>query len=193
MLLKEGTKRLLDFLIIVEHRISSLISSDKIKARHFYLTKRFIDDLCAVNDGGELGKSICEIYPQECELKVEHPGDHATFFNFYITIREGTFIYKLFDKRDSFPFSIVRMPRIESNIPQNVFYLAIKGDFLRISCSTLCLRYFIPNAKQLLVLIKQQDSKRCTTGTSLKMTILAYPENFQHFSISCQDLLNIFS
>ena len=61
LLLKEGTKRLLDYLIIVEHRISSLISSDKIKARHFYLTKRFIDDLCAVNDGGEIGKSICGI------------------------------------------------------------------------------------------------------------------------------------
>ena len=90
----------------MEHRISSLISSDKIKARHFYLTKRFIDDLCAVNDGGGLGKSICEIYPQECELKVEHPGDHATFFNFHITIREGTFIISYLIKETPFLFQL---------------------------------------------------------------------------------------
>ena len=34
----------------------SLICSDKIK--------RFINDLCAVNDGGEFGRSICDIYPK---------------------------------------------------------------------------------------------------------------------------------
>ena len=59
--------------------MSSLISCDKIKARHFHSTKRFIDDLCAINDSGEFGRSICEIYPKELELTVEHRGDHATF------------------------------------------------------------------------------------------------------------------
>ena len=34
--------------------MSSLTSSDKIKARHFHPTKHFTDDLCAINDGGEL-------------------------------------------------------------------------------------------------------------------------------------------
>ena len=46
---------------------------------------------------------------------VEHQGYQATFLNFDITVKEGTFIYKLFDKRDSFPFLIVRMPHVESN------------------------------------------------------------------------------
>ena len=35
---------------------TDLISLDKVKARHFHLTKRFIDDLCAFNNGGEFGK-----------------------------------------------------------------------------------------------------------------------------------------
>ena len=65
--------------------------------------------------------------------KIEHQGDHPTFLNLDITIKEGTFIYKLFDKRDSFPFSIVRMPHIENNIPPNSFYSAIKVEFLRIA------------------------------------------------------------
>lgn len=39
-----------------EEYMSLLISSDKIKAGHFHSTKRFIDDDCAINDGGELLK-----------------------------------------------------------------------------------------------------------------------------------------
>ena len=58
---------------------------------------------------------------QELELKVQHQGDHATFLNLDITIVEATFIYKLIDKKDSLPFSIVGIPHIESNIPQNIF------------------------------------------------------------------------
>ena len=52
----------------------SLISSDKIKARHLPSTKRVIDDFCTVSDGGEFGSSICHIYPTKLETKVEHQG-----------------------------------------------------------------------------------------------------------------------
>ena len=76
-----------------------------------------------------------------------------------------TFIYQLFDKRDSFPFSIVRMSHIKSNISQNIFYSAIKGEFLIIVHSTLRPRDFIANAKQLLERIKQQGFK-CGTKVS---------------------------
>ena len=55
------------------------------------------------------------------------------FLNLDITFEEGTLIQKLFDKRDSFLFPIVRVPHIESNIPQNIFYSAIKDEFLRIA------------------------------------------------------------
>ena len=52
-----------------ERYMTDLISSDRMKARHFHSTKRFIDDLCAINDGN-LFSSICkEIYPEELDLK----------------------------------------------------------------------------------------------------------------------------
>ena len=44
-------------------------------------------------------------------------------------------------------------------------------------------------AKEILERMKQQGSKRGTTGTSLRKKKLAHPESFQHFSISRQDLL----
>ena len=57
-----------------ESFISSLISSDRVRARHFHAIKRFIDDLIAINDGNEFGKTFKDIYPEELELKVEHSG-----------------------------------------------------------------------------------------------------------------------
>ena len=48
--------------------MSSLISSDAIKARHLLSTKGFIDDLCAINNGGEFGKSFCDTYPKSLNL-----------------------------------------------------------------------------------------------------------------------------
>ena len=56
----------------LEEYMPSPISSDKIKARHFDLTRHFIDDLCAINDNGEFKRSICDIYPKELQLKVGH-------------------------------------------------------------------------------------------------------------------------
>ena len=83
--------------------MSNLISSDKAKARRFHSTKRFIDDFCALSDGGEFGLVFKDIYPSEVKIKVDHSGSHASFLNLDITINEGLFVYKLFDKRDVFP------------------------------------------------------------------------------------------
>ena len=43
------------------------------------------------------------------------------------------FIFDLFDKRDSFPFSIVRMPDKSSNVPSSLVYSAIVPESLRIA------------------------------------------------------------
>ena len=115
----------------------TLIASDKVKARHFHSTNRFIDDLCALNDGGEFRRVHRDIYPSELKLKEEHSGSEASFLSLYIYINEGIFVYNLFDKRDDFPFSIVCMPYISSNIPESIFYSAMVGEFLRIARPTL--------------------------------------------------------
>ena len=94
-------------------------------------------------------ESICQIYLEELRIKVEHQGEHAAFFNFDKTIEEKTFYMSYLIKKDSFPFSIVRMSQIESNMLQNIFYSAIKGEFLRIACSILRLSDLIPKAKEL--------------------------------------------
>ena len=121
---------------------------------------RFIDDLCAINDGGEFRKSFNEIYPPELELKVDHEGSHATFLDLDISIAGDRFIYKLYDKHDSFNFFIVRMPQMSSNIPSTVFYSSVLSEFLRIARCTLLFEDFIPKANQLFQRMVTQGGKK---------------------------------
>ena len=80
------------------------MSIDKRRAMRFKHATRFIDDECNLNDGGEFGRSFRSIYPPELEVKCEHEGTHATFYDLEINISDDIFVYKLFDKRDDFPF-----------------------------------------------------------------------------------------
>ena len=54
------------------------------------------------------------------------------------------FVYKLFDKRDAFPFFIVHMAYTDSNIPNSVLYSA-----LRIAPSSLLYKQFNEKAMEL--------------------------------------------
>ena len=117
---------------------------DKGRAMHmqFRYATRFIDDECNLNDGGEFGRSFHSIYPPNLELKCDQ-GSHATFLDIDITIADGIFVYKLFDKRDGFPFFIVRMPDLSEKIPSHVFYGSVMCEFLRIARSTLLYKDFL--------------------------------------------------
>ena len=87
------------------------------KARKFHGSLRFIDDLLFLNDGDDFCTSFKKIYPNELELKCEHRGEHATFLDLDIKINDGEFEYKLFDKRDGFPFEVIHMPNRNGYIP----------------------------------------------------------------------------
>ena len=171
--------------------INTLINSNKVKARHYHSTKRFIDDLCAINDGDEFGKSYKDIYPEELDLKIEHHGQHASFLSLDINIIENQFIYKLYDKRDAFPFSIVRMPHIGSNIPKNIFYSALVGEVLRIARSTLMLEDFIPKAKDVISRMNAQGAHHFTSKRHIRKIIKNHPSSFFQFGKETEDLIKL--
>ena len=180
-----------------EEFISDLVKNGgkegKVRARHFHASRRFIDDLCAMNDGGEFRRSYPEIYPEELELKEEHTGDHATFLSLEITIENRKFIYKLYDKRDYFPFFIVRMPHMSSNIPRSIFYSALVGEFLRIGRCTLKIEHFVPKAKELLNRMLSQGANMSVSHKMILKIMSRHPEDFDQFKTGHNTLLDIIS
>ena len=72
------------------------------------------------------------------------------FLNFDIKIKDGKFHFAFFDKRDSFPFSIVRMPDKSSNLPPSIVYSAIGAESLRIARASNNAKSFSTAIKPLL-------------------------------------------
>ena len=182
------------YLYYYEHKfITHLMSSDKRRARKFINACRFIDDECNLNDHGEFSRSYHEIYSSELQLKCEHQGLHATFLDLDIQIVDGVFIYKLFDKRDGFPFSIVRMPDLSGNIPSFIFYGSIMSEFLRIARCTRQIEDFIPRAKSLCERMVSQGGSRYTVLKQIQKAMLRHPIPFQKFSLPTSEIIRLLS
>ena len=142
-----------------------------------------------MNDGGEFGRVFKDIYPDELDLKVEHDGDSASFLHLDIRVEDNQFVYRLYDKRDAFPFSIVRMPYLSSNIPKKIFYSALVGEFLRIARATLYLSDFEPKALDLVKrMVNQGGNRNCIERYLLKI-IKRHPNSFSQFRTRPEDLV----
>ena len=114
--------------------MNKLRKNDLIKARKFCIIFSVIDELNSINDGGEFESNYSNIYPGELQLGKENTDKHVTSFLYLnIRIKDRKFHFDLFNKRDSFPFSIVRMPDKSSNVPSSIVYSAIGAESLKIA------------------------------------------------------------
>ena len=161
--------------------MTKLTKQDKKRAFKYHGLSRFIDDMCCINDSGEFEKSYRDIYPPSLELKIEHRGQHATFLDLDITIENNIFIYKLFDKRDDFPFFIVRMPNLSSDIPSYVFYGSLMSEFLRIARCTLRISDFCSRSASLVRRMKNQGANTLAIKRQLEKGIARHPNVFTKY------------
>ena len=166
------------------------IKNNTKKAYDFHACNRFIDDICCINDKEAFGETYRNIYPKELELKCENLGNQATFLDLDIKIIDNKFTYKLFDKRDNFPFHIVRMPHIKSNIPKYVFYGSILSEYLRIARSTLEIQDFRKKIEHLYWRMIDQGAEVHMLHKQFKKALNRHPEIFKHFCIEKEEIAN---
>ena len=169
--------------------MSNIIKKDKLKALRYHGSFRFIDDKCCINGSGEFGKSFQNIYPPTLDLKVEHNGNHATFLDLEIDIVEGIFVYKLFDKRDNFPFSIIRMPYLCSDIPSFIFYGSFLSEFLRISRCTLLYEDFISKTSILYKRMVMQGGKRMKLNHQIHKVFKSHQLSFSKYNTTAYEIV----
>ena len=112
------------FLMTFEYDYVQKLEKENIHlARNFNYTFRYIDDLVSFNNS-DFEKHISKIYPDEMEVKKENTSEvSASYLELYITIQNNGFHTSLYDKRDSFNFTIVNYPFVNtSNIPTSPSY-----------------------------------------------------------------------
>jgi len=162
------------------------------KVRRFTNVFRFIDDLVAINDNGEFERCYSEIYPPELELKKENIGySEGTFLDLMIGIRDNKFFISLYDKRDTFPFAIVRMPHLDSNIPSKIFYSAFGGEILRFARNTSDPNLFKDNTKCLIHRMLKQGGKNNILTNILKKLFGRHFDTFSKYSNNYLDFVNM--
>ena len=70
----------------------------------------FIEGLTVLNNGEEFERSFRENYPLQLELKKENDiNTEGSFLDLDFKIEDNSFSISIYDKRDDFLFSIVRM------------------------------------------------------------------------------------
>ena len=109
-----------------------------------------------------------DIYPEELQLNLESSGKSVNFLDLNLKNMNGHVEVKLYDKRDNFPFSIVRLPFSSSNIPSSVFYNSVGAEILRIGRVSSTLENFVTAGKELLKRALNQGGRETKLERVLK-------------------------
>ena len=159
--------------------MTELTLNDKFKAQCFHSINCFTDDLCAISrefrefECSEFGVSYTGIYPKELALKIKYKGFCTSFLNLDINKVDGKVINQIYDERDSSPFCTVRMPHIDSNIPNNILNSALSVDQTQsIARLTLHLSDFLPEVCTLVSGILRQVGKVQKCHSPLKKILI---------------------
>ena len=176
------------FLYYFENKwILKMKKSNLKQARMFGNTFRFIDDLIAINDAGFFERNFQDIYPEEMVLKKENSGTkQASFLDLNIHIKNNTFKTSLYDKRDAFPFSIVRMPFLCSNMPSTMFYSSLGAEVLRIGRANNDVTTFFNSTKCIIDRMIKQGGKIYNIIKILKKLYGRHFETFNKFAPTCK-------
>ena len=173
--------------------MKELKKNDLIKARKLCNVFRFIDDLNSINDGREFESNYSNIYPEELQIGKENTDKHETsFLDLNIKIKDGKFQFSLFDKRDSFPFSFVRMPDKSSNVPSSVLYSVIGAESLRIARASNNPESF-STVKPLIARMSRQGVSIGKINSSILNFFNKHHSDFNNVCQSKQELLNLIS
>ena len=134
-------------------------------------------------------RSHKDIYPPEMELKVENENNYsASYLDLAIELNEGIAETKLFDKRDTFKFSVVRMPYKRSNIPQMMFYATIGAEVLRICRATSNYDFLLDSSRKLMTRMCSQGADTEGIQRVLSKMIHRHWEPFVKFNLSSEKI-----
>ena len=96
-----------------KHKVSSLLNN----------IFRYQDDCLILNDCKQFSRYFSSVYPNEMVL--ENTNVSRTICNYLdlcITLNNGNFSYKSYDKREDYAFEVIRYPNLSGNIPQGPAY-----------------------------------------------------------------------
>ena len=101
------------------------------EAKKFKHTARYRDDITSCNHTN-FPNITNQIYPPSLTLTKENDSDFAaTVLDMDVQIIQRNYVTKVYCKTDDFPFHVISLPFLESNISNKLCYLVFYGQVLR--------------------------------------------------------------
>ena len=105
----------------------------------FYSTSRYLDDLLNI-DTPCFEQMVVQIYPTELQLnKANSSGTETPCLDLNLSISNGTFKSKIYDKRDEFYFELVNFPFLGGDVPRSPSHGVYISQLIRLArvCSNV--------------------------------------------------------
>ena len=122
---------------------------------------RYQDDLLVVNDNGLFDTVYKDIYPQEMILKKTKLSPAVVnFLDAIISIYQGKFIFKLFDKRTEFNFNVINYPYTCGNVPNAPTHGIFVSQLIRFCNMNSIFKNYVTDCKNIYTkLVNQRFDK----------------------------------
>ena len=140
------------YLYIYEYRyIKKLIDqNDEESLEKLRYIFRYQDDLISFNDFGLLEIVLQDIYPREMVVnKTSSSYIKCNYLDMAISICNGKFDVKLYDKRNDYNFNVISYPFLDGNIPKDRSHGIFISQLIRICKVNTNLVHFLTEVKYL--------------------------------------------
>ena len=137
----------------VSNKVKNGLVEEAVRLKYF---RRYRDDCISLNIDNFLTVAS-EIYPPSLTLTQENSlPDKVNVLDMVAEIKEGKIFTKVYCKTDHFPFEVISLPFLESNLDTNICYNVFYGQIVRFQRLTSLREDFEARVKYLAsILIKR--------------------------------------
>ena len=119
---------------------------------------RYQDDLFVVNDGGLFDSLYKNIYPREMILKRTNISPAVVnFLDSTVSIHQGKFVYKLYDKRNEFNFNVINYPFACGYIPKTPSHGIFISQLIRFCNMNSSFKHYVSNCHDFYTKLVNQN------------------------------------
>ena len=125
-----------------------------------------------------------QIYPPSLSLTQENDNDKgADVLDMNVEIKDGLIRTKVYCKADAFPFRVVTMPFLESNLDKGVCYRVFYGQVVRFQRLCTYREDFELRTRHLLDLLCERGYKVSLLGRQFCRAVDKYISDFQQWEL----------
>ena len=135
-----------------KHKVASLLNN----------IFRYQDDCLVLNDCKQFSKYFNNIYPIDVVLENTNVSrTECNYLDMCITVYNGNFSYKSYDKREDYSFEVIRYPDLSGNTPFNPAYGVFISQCKRFAEVNNSIENFISDISTLLGRLVKQGFAAC--------------------------------